>query len=240
MARSSGAFAPAVGQPLGDSSLERLVVRARRASVARPVRRRPADRRTRRRRGSSRAGPVSAPAGARPRPCVGRPTARRPAPADLPPNNQITSPGFRRCRAASTVPRAEADPGCRARRVDESAVLVDVAAVALGGLGGARPARPERLVEPGLESHHAAVGLVLRERQVQQLVCLVGRITANQVRRHVVGRPERRRELERATRRPGRRRRRTGRRATTTRWRCRDRRYRVDRLDRSAACTGRE
>ena len=75
---------------------------------------------------------------------------------------------------------------------------------------GSRPPRSrsgQHLLAPleaGFEPHDVAVGLVLRERQVQQVVRLIARVGAHEVGGHVVRRPERRGERERSARRkPG-------------------------------------
>jgi hypothetical protein len=64
-----------------------------------------------------------------------------------------------------------------------------------GGLGVAQ--QPSALVEPGFDRHHRPVGLVLGERQVQQVVGLLGRVAVHQVGGHVVGGSERRGQSER-------------------------------------------
>ncbi len=51
--------------------------------------------------------------------------------------------------------------------------------------------------EPGLDAHDVAIGLELRERQVEQVVGLLVAVVAHQVGGHVVGRPERRTQMER-------------------------------------------
>jgi len=49
-----------------------------------------------------------------------------------------------------------------------------------------------------LDLHHVAIGLVLRERQVEEVVRPLAGVRAHQVGRHVVGGPEHRVEVERA------------------------------------------
>ncbi len=82
----------------------------------------------------------------------------------------------------------------------EAPVLVDVAV----GAGGRRSQLGQRRLaplEPGLQLHDLPVGLVLRERQVQQVVGPIGGVGAHQVGRHVVGGPERRPQVEGPARR---------------------------------------
>ena len=54
-------------------------------------------------------------------------------------------------------------------------------------------------IEPGLDAHHVAVRLILGERKVEQVVSALAGVRTHQVRGHVVGRTERRVEVERAT-----------------------------------------
>ena len=126
--------------------------------------------------------------------------------------------------------------GRRRRALPQPAVLVEVAEGAAGQLPQLGQLRLAPL-EPGLHAHHVAVGLVLREGQVEQVVGLVLGVRAHQVGRHVVGRAERRAQLVRAARgqraTPGRR----GRTGSTGRWRSPARRCPAGRPDRSAACS---
>ena len=58
--------------------------------------------------------------------------------------------------------------------------------------------------EEPLERHDVAIGVVLREREVEEMARLVGRISPHEVDGHVVGRAERRRQRVRAAaREPG-------------------------------------
>ena len=84
-----------------------------------------------------------------------------------------------------------------------AAVLIDVAVGALGHLqqSGQDLLAP---LEAGLEPHDVAVGLVLTEREVQQMVSLIARVGAHEVGGHVVRRPERGGEPEGSARgKPG-------------------------------------
>ena len=86
---------------------------------------------------------------------------------------------------------------------DEPAVLLDVAGRVVRGRGGTRELLA-RAFELPLERHDVAVGVVLRERQVQEVPRLLGRVPPHEVGGHVVRRAERRRERVRAARRePG-------------------------------------
>ncbi len=79
---------------------------------------------------------------------------------------------------------------------DRLPVLGDVAERALRLL--AQPGQPGPLAfEPGLDAHHVAIGLELRERQVEQVVRLLVAVVAHQVGGHVVRRPERGTQMER-------------------------------------------
>ena len=118
----------------------------------------------------------------------------------------------------------------------QAPVLLDVAPVARGrrpGLGQGRPGA----FELGLEADHVAVGPVLGERQVEQVVGHVGRVAPDQVGRHVVGRPEAAGEGVGAGRRPARPPGRRARTATTAPRRSRRRRCPAGRPARSAGCT---
>ena len=93
------------------------------------------------------------------------------------------------------------DAGARRRRsvaaVSSSAwqpaVLGDVAGVALRELALARSSMLAAALELALERDDVAVGVELRERQVEQVVRLELRVAAHEVGRHVVRRAERRR-----------------------------------------------
>ena len=96
-------------------------------------------------------------------------------------------PPLTTARSAATV----------ALRSECGTVLVDVAVRA----GGGQPQLPElglAALEPGLEPDDLAIRLVLRERQVEEVVRLFAGVRADQVCRHVVRRAERRVEVERA------------------------------------------
>ncbi len=117
-------------------------------------------------------------------------TATRPPPG--PPGTTRTSPGRMRPRAPPPPRpgrRAAAGPP-RGPRSPPAGTRLDVPQLA----GGPRPplgGRRQRPFELRLEAHHVGVGPVLGERQVEQVVRLVGRVPPDQVGRHVVGRPER-------------------------------------------------
>ena len=96
-------------------------------------------------------------------------------------------------------PQHAPPPGRASERV-QLAVLIDVAERAERGQPQLLELRLAAL-EPGLEPHDVAVGLVLRERQVEQVVRLFAGVRADEVGGHVVRRAERRVEVERAARR---------------------------------------
>ena len=82
--------------------------------------------------------------------------------------------------------------------VTQGAVLVDVTELAV--CGGAQLANGcSAPIETGFEPHDITIGLILGERQVQEVVGLVAGVGAHEIRSHVVGRTERRAEMERGT-----------------------------------------
>ena len=79
---------------------------------------------------------------------------------------------------------------------DRPPVLADVAVGALRLF--AQPGQPGPLTfEPGLDAHDVAIGLELRERQVEEVVRLLVPVRAHEVGGHVVRRAERRAQVER-------------------------------------------
>ena len=82
----------------------------------------------------------------------------------------------------------------RRRRVlhvpKQTPVLEDVAPLAEGFSPG-RCQHLLALLDLGLQAHHVAVGAVLGEREVEEVVGEVGRVPAHEVGGHVVRRPER-------------------------------------------------
>ena len=97
-------------------------------------------------------------------------------PADQPPavRRTMMSPGRSRISASSM---ASAFAGRRRGALPQPAVLVEVAVGAAGQLPQLGQLRLAPL-EPGLHAHHVAVGLVLREGQVEQVVGLVRRVAS--------------------------------------------------------------
>ena len=115
----------------------------------------------------------------------------------LPFDAWITAPGRSRSIASSTGSSRPRSP-CGA--LDGAPVLVDVA-VRAGRLVEQLGEPLALTLQPALEPHDVAVGLELGERQRQELAGRDGVVGAHQVGRHVVGRPERRAQVERAAER---------------------------------------
>ena len=129
-------------------------------------------------------------------------TARPPRRA---PGTWMTSPGLRDATAARTAslralsrPTRSSSRRCR-RLPQEAPVLVEVAEVARH----VRPVALDRLpvaLSHALECHDPAVREELRERRVEEVVRLLGRVVAHQVDGHVVRGAERRGQVVRAGR----------------------------------------
>ena len=118
----------------------------------------------------------------------------RPGPAGLPSRYYEDVTGAQTLHGGNDVAR----PGPfgrlgMARAADEALVLEDIAEVAprSGQRSGQLVAGA---FEVALQAHYVGVSCVLREREVEQVVGLARRGPADEVRRHVVGRPEARRE----------------------------------------------
>ncbi len=94
-------------------------------------------------------------------------------------------------RFALAAPGVVADPP---GLLEQRPVLEEVAEVAPHLLAVAVDER-SLVLELAFLDHDAAVGQELRERRVQQVVGLLPRVVPDEVHRHVVGGPERRREL---------------------------------------------